>query len=327
MFNNLLNVHDFIDVMRDSSKALLRLTPGLLLNKEDRVKVAWEHTSAPPRNWWDIPAVRERWNRLISGDTALDYYEYISRKYLSNNNSLHALSLGCGTGHREIRWAELGSFANIDAYDLSEKRIEIAVENAREKGLDTIINFKAGSVDDISMLENHYDVVLGEQSLHHFTPLKDILLRINRFLKPGGYFFVNEYVGPIRFQWAEKQLSAANELLAALPDAYKVIWNSNAVKRKVYAPGRLRMFLSDPSEAVESSRIMPLLGEIFDMVEIRDYGGTVLHLLFKDIAHHFMDDNQETGRLLEYCFEYEDKLLRNKELTSDFIVAVYRKRE
>ncbi|MBT4484856.1 MAG: methyltransferase domain-containing protein [Candidatus Latescibacteria bacterium] len=326
MFNNFVNIHDLSTIIKHSSKVFSRITPKQILSKQERVKGAWAHTYNPIRNWWDIPAVKVRWNRLISGDPQVDYYEYISRKYFVNKNSLLALSLGCGTGHRELRWAEQGNFSCIDAYDLSELRIKNAINTVNQKGFGNIINYHVGNVYRIEMRENHYDVILGEQSLHHFSPLEEFLLRINKFLKPDGYFVVNEFVGPTRFQWTDRQLEAVNGLLSILPARFKTMWDSDSIKTNMFKPGRLRMILSDPSEAVESSSIEPLLHKIFEVVEVREYGGTILQLLFKGIAHNFISEDAEAQRWLDICFEVEDQLLASRDIQSDFILAVCKKR-
>ena len=87
------------------------------------------------------------------------------------------------------------------------------------------------------------------------------------------------------------------------------------------------MILWDPSEAVESHRIIPLIREIFDIVEIKGYGGTVLHPLFSDIAQNFLSKDSETQHLLRMCFRVEDRLISSGELPSDFVVGICRRRE
>jgi len=86
------------------------------------------------------------------------------------------------------------------------------------------------------------------------------------------------------------------------------------------------MMLNDPSEAVESSRILPLLNSIFYMEEVREYGGTILHLLFNGIAHNFLKEDDETERILRFCFDAEDMLLKMKEIESDFVIAICKKK-
>lgn len=326
MLNNFVNSQDLYDLIDKGPKALPQILARLVFGKQQLVKAAWAHTDNPPTNWWDIPAVRARWNQLVSGAAAVDYHEYISRKWFKDRYSMRALSLGCGTGHNELIWAGLGKFDRIDAYDLSEQRIRTATEAVVRNGFSNKINYSIGDVFDIEMQENHYDVIMVEQSLHHFSPLNDILLRIRKFLKTDGYFIINEYAGPTRFQWTDRQLEAVNGLLSVLPVKYRTLWGSGTIKRKAGKPSRLHMLLSDPSEAVESERIMPQLRQIFEVVEVRGYGGSILHLLFNGIAHNFLSDDTETQNYLDVIFKVEDLLLNSGDVQSDFIVAVCRKR-
>lgn len=327
MFNNLINVHDLSRILTKAKQGqlnqiCLKLISGML----KKVKTSWEHVQNPPIHWWDIPAVRKRWNDLISGDANVDYPEYIARTYLACRESLYGLSLGCGTGERVLRWVGLGKFKRMDAYDLSEVRIEYAINEAKEKGFGDLINYRVADVYGIDVRESFYDVIIAEGALHHFSPLNEILLKIKHFLKPDGYLIVNEFVGPTRFQCTDRQLEVINGLLSILPVKYRITWSNHSIKSNVFRPSRLSMILSDPSEAVESSNILPLLDQLFEVIEVKEYGRTLLQLLFYDIAHHFLSEDEETQRFLRLCFEVEDVLLESNDIQSDFAMVVCKKR-
>lgn len=326
MLNNFINGRDFYDLLHKGPKAFSQLGSRLMFGEQRLVKSAWAHTEAAPTNWWDIPAVRMRWNYLVSGSTSVGYHQYISQKWLNDRRAMYALSLGCGTGHHELTWVGLEKFERIDAYDLSEQRIRAATAAAAELGYGATIRYEVGDVFGIAMQEGRYDVILAEQSLHHFSPLDKILSRIRAFLKRDGFFIVNEFTGPTRFQWTGRQLEAVNGVLSALPVKFKTLWNSDQVKKNVIRPSRLRMLLSDPSEAVESERIVPLLRDMFEIVELKGYGGSILHLLFNGIAHNFLGDDAETRDYLDIIFRVEDMLLKSRDIQNDFIVAVCVKR-
>lgn len=329
MFNNLINIDDLTDLfkkIRHNPHVFSKLFYRLIHTQQERTKTAWAYTYNPPQDWFAIPAVLKRWNVLISGDPDVDYRHYIAQKYLSSASSLSALSLGCGNGSNEIAWAELGIFHDIDAYDISRIRLDNAIMHAKEHEVDHIIDFQLADVYQLEKPEHSYDVVLVEGSLHHFSPLREILERIARWLKPEGYFILHEYAGPTRFQWTNRQVEVSNSLLSLLPRKYTQLYQSRQHKDKVLKPGRLRMILRDPSEAVESARIRPLIHEIFDVVELKGFGGTILHLLFYGIAHNFLADDPDTQRWLKLCFDIEDQLIAEGDLTSDFIVAVCQKR-
>lgn len=322
MFNNLINYHD-LKIFFDSKK-IRKLLKRMSETSSDAIKETWTANISRPR-CWDIPAVRARWNFLMSGSPDIDEYDYIHNKYLASINSIKALSLACGTGHCELNWASFNNINRIDAYDLSDERIVYAKNEAAKMNCNNV-NFQVGDVYKIELKPNHYDLIIAEQALHHFTPLRQIIERISFTLKPAGYFFINEFIGPSMFQWTKNQINAVNSILELLPPKYRVIYDSNKLKSKVYRPSRLSMKLSDPSEAVESSNIMPLLREKFEIVETKGYGGTIISLLFEDIAHNFVGNDDCTKQVLSTCFEIEDMLIKNKQIENDYVMAVCRKR-
>ncbi|MHC4506449.1 MAG: class I SAM-dependent methyltransferase [Planctomycetota bacterium] len=327
MFGNLVNARDVLSLVRRLTPwGMLRTVSRLARGRRGMVEAAWDRTTSPLQSWWDIPAVRRRWNRMISGDPSIDYQQYIARKYLGGGPPGEAISICCGTGRREIHWAQLGAFRRIDAYDISAARIEHAAARAAERGVEGVVDFRVSDVLDLDVRDGGYDAVLAESALHHLSPLEDVLERLARFLRPGGLLVVDDFVGPSRFQWTREQSAEADRLLAGMPEQYRALWGTGAPKTRCERPSRLRMHLTDPSEAAESSRIMPLLQRRFEIVEDKGYGGNVLHLLFAGIAQNFLGDDAETRELLGVCFDAEDAFLAREGVRHDFVVAVCRKR-
>jgi SAM-dependent methyltransferase len=288
----------------------------------------WEPVERPSSYFWNITAVGVRANTLITGDPNLDYTAYVAAKYLAPLQPLHGLSLGCGAGQKELSWTDRCRFAALDAFDLSPSRIAYARSQAEAAGR-TEINYQVGNASDVALPTAHYDVVFADQALHHFSPLEPLLLQIQHALKPRGYLIASEFVGPSRFQWTDRQLEVINGVLAILPHRYRRRWTDGGLKSKVHRPSWLTMTLGDPSEAIESASIVPLLEEHFEIVERRDYGGTIVHMLFDDIAANFVDSDgaaksDEAKQLLQLCFQIEDVLIELGELESDFALLVCR---
>lgn len=325
MFNNWINIHD-LGRLKDKicRGEWLQVVKKLRSDAQGKTLAAWNHTQNPPINAWEIPALRRRWNRMVSGDTAVDHVEYIVRRYLSNRKALKAFSPGCGNGGNEIRWAETGIFERIDACDLSSPRIASAIDLAEQKKLAGIVKFKVGDLGEITG-DNLYDLVITEGALHHFYPMRAALEKIKSLLKPGGLLIVNEFVGPSRFQWTARQLQAANAMLSLIPREYRRRWPDGKIKNKIDAPGRLRMRFADPSEAAESSLTLPLLKEMFATLEVKCKGGALTSLVFHEIAHHFLQADETSERILRFCFAAEDLLIQNGEISSDYILGVFQK--
>jgi len=90
-------------------------------------------------------------------------------------------------------------------------------------------------------------------------------------------------------------------------------------------PTERSVVAADPSEAVRSAEIIPLLRRYFHIVEFKPQGGTILQFLLADIAGNFADEIG--GRLLEMLFTIEDTLMETGRLQSDFAYIVAAPRE
>lgn len=314
---------DFVDLWyklreRGTSYAAKKL----LSNAEQRIKSTWNEDDLPSSNWWQVDAVRQRWNQLITGNQQTIYPDYVVQKWLSNQTNLKLLSIGCGTGQRELEFAKHTCFAQIDAFDIAPKAIKDAQKTAAEIGINTC-NFFVGDVYQDAWPDEHYDVVLFHSSLHHFKQVDGLLKKVKRTLKTNGIIVINEYVGANRFQFTNSRKQKVNAIYQTeVPTNFKTRKNTTTPKNKVYFPGLLRMVISDPSEAVESASIMPLMQDNFTLLEQKNYGGNLLTFILKDIAHHF--NKPEAQPILEKLFALEDEVLQ-QEQQSDFVFAVYKK--
>lgn len=302
---------------------LLRL--AVSMTRRRRVDRTWEATESPPKHWGSVQPVQRRWNALVTGDPDTTIYDHVAGNYLADRDDYVALSLACGTGAHEVRFAHTGRFGRIEGYDLSQNRVEKALQRAVNERVDETVKFHVGDVRTLEVAPESCDVVIAFNALHHISPLKPTIAWIRRVLRPGGLVIVRDYVGPDRFQWTSRQLAVADELLATIPLRYRTRWGSGSVKKRNYRIGRLAMILSDPSEAAEASHIVPLLDEHFERVETKDLGGAVLHLVLKDIAHHFGRGEEKADKHLERLMAAEDELMGSGEVGSDFVFGVWRK--
>ena len=79
-------------------------------------------------------------------------------------------------------------------------------------------------------------------------------------------------------------------------------------------------------EAIRSGEIRALLHNRFAPVVERQLGGSVQHLLYNGIMHHFRDDDAEACAHLERTLQLEDALVDSGLLTSDFVLSIGRRR-
>ena len=302
----------------------LQLLRRVVSRRDSRTKMTWGQQRNSIRNWYEIPEVQLRQNRLITGRREETTFDYVAKKFLVGH-SLFGVSLGCGTGSRELGWAGTGRFKRILAIDMSEERIEEANRKLTQAAFSSVVRFVAGDVLRYQLNPNSFDVVITEGILHHISPLEVLVDKIASSLKPDGILIVNEYIGPDKFQWTKEQVRFCNVLLSFIPKPLRTYRGTKIVKTRVFRPGTLSMRIHDPSEAVESSKIIERLKEKFSFVERKDYGGTILHPLLKDISHHFTETDSEKEAILQFLFGAENYLMRTGVIESDFTFMVARK--
>lgn len=108
---------------------------------------------------------------------------YFDQGYLESG---HAIDLGCGTGRNAVYLAKMGY--RVDAIDLSETAIGKARSLAHQSKVD--VDFIAGSIFDLSLPGNHYDLAYDAGLLHHLQPHQRpfYLEMVRAVLKPDGMF-------------------------------------------------------------------------------------------------------------------------------------------
>jgi SAM-dependent methyltransferase len=147
-------------------------------------------------------------------------------------------------------------------------------------------------------------------SIHHVEKLEHLFAQVRDALRPGGYFFLDEYIRPTKFQWTNEQLRVMNEQLDTLPESLKrSVSEPGTYKTRVIRKTIAYVNEADPSEAVRSAEIVPLLSRYFQILELNGYGGSMLHELLYDIAGNFNRENPGSLEHLHSLFQLEDELI------------------
>jgi SAM-dependent methyltransferase len=298
----------------------------------ERVKAVWGEQAGTwyvgrGVHWVEHKKVQERINNKVTGGSAVDRFHYFVVKYFHGRTPVdRALTLGCGAGEFERGLAQYGFCRRHEAIDVADGAIARAVDLARAAGF-THIRYRIDDLNTIELEPEHYDVIFGISAVHHVAMLERLYEQVARALKPGGYFFLDEYVGPSQFQWTDTQLAVVNEQLRIMPPYLKrSVVNGAESRGLAVRPEVAWMNESDPSEAIRSAEIVPLLPGYFEVLEQKGWGGSLLHLLLEDIAGNFDERNEGSLAYLEELFELEDRLIADGVLQDDFATIIARRR-
>ncbi len=115
-----------------------------------------------------------------------------------------------------------------------------------------------------------YDLVVSSASLHHVTNLEHLAWQIDATLAPDGWFFLSDYVGEPRFQFAP-----------AKKRVFELVHDREIARMRNRRPGCLWMDASDlsPFCGVRSDEVLPVLRAHLAEVEVRTAAALTVALL------------------------------------------------
>ncbi|MBV6470669.1 class I SAM-dependent methyltransferase [Nitrospirales bacterium NOB] len=293
----------------------------------ERVSEYWSSQFEAMRvdqSYWMNNRLVEEWTYRLMTGTPQHWLNWLLNEYFVQRTFERSLSVCCGDGAHEIQLYRSGKVRRVIGVDLSSGAI--AQAKARFEAAAAPPDRYRFTVQDVNVLDvdGMFDLILSTGALHHATNLETLLARLEQALTPDGYFVVVEFIGPNRFQWTDRQIEIANKVLGALDPAYLRDGTCTRFERPTIAS----MLACDPSEAVRSADVFPLVRQHFEVCYERCYNGTLLHqlhpLLKTELANQGRRDFDSIVRLILLL---EDMLVKHGVLASDFVFLICRKRQ
>jgi len=293
-------------------------------NELHKTKTFWDDyqsrdEASKGASWWDSPIIVAECQRRISGDATLDIYRFF-QKCLQGRSLEKGISICSGSGEFERTVLDHGLCGRIDAYELSEKRVQEGRKMAEKGGY--AICFYQEDVNQAVFKPGHYDAFFSWSALHHIENLEGVIYNASKCLKRKGFLVAQEYVGPNRFQWTDQQLEIIDRVLKCLPERLLTDPKTGIVKERIERPTIAHMLNTDPSEAVRSSEIIPALQKHFNIRVLRYFGGAIFHPLFNEIMGNFDHENDAEVALIETILLLERVMMEEKILKDDYAIIV-----
>jgi len=280
--------------------------------------------------WLGNPLVYQRYQTKAAGGRACAHWlEHVATAYLGGVEAQNrVLTVGCGDGALDRRFADIGGFVHLDGVDVAPGAIESARTEAIERGLDHL-HYHVLDIESSDPPSPPYDAIVFSSSLHHVGDLEGVLDRCSKVLVEGGHLVVNEYVGPERFELPQREVEVIETAFKLIPERYRrSLWWENAGELLTEAPlpDPVEVAREDPSEAVRSSEIPDQVARVFEVLEDNAIGGTLLQFGLHTIAGHFTEDDPESLAVLQMLFEIEHALIAAGEISSHFRLMIARRR-
>ncbi len=277
----------------------------------------WDGVSSqatPARTrWWLVPTVVRHVNRRICGAPL----EHVGDGLLARTKQTlqakgvplplgRAISVGGGHGHKEMRLVREGLVERVDVYELSESRIERGRSDAAAQGLLEQVQFHLGDAFEIQ--HRPYDLVHWNNSLHHMLDTAAAVAWSWQVLREGGVFYMDDYVGPNRFQFDARTRRIASEVRAGLEDRLLVNPRhpDTLLPREVRNIDPRRLAEADPSEAPQSAGILDAVQAYFPDADVLRTGGVVYNQALKDALANFDDNDPSDLARLEALLLLDD---------------------
>ena len=272
-------------------------------------------SEAPETQWVRVPGVVQNMNRRTTGDMAIDWINHSATLLSRFAKPIKALSIGCGFGiiERVLRRHDFCQL--IHGVDVAENAIESARKTAKAEGLHGL-TYEVADLNTVQFPAETYDIVYAHAALHHVFQLEHILDQIKHTLKPGGLLVAYEYIGPSQMQFPRRDLELADIFLKLIPERYRKLQRRKGIKEEAFRFSLDVMNRSDPSEGIRASEIVPLIASRFEIKHFRYVGGTLLLLVFNEIAGNFNEEDPEIMPAIDALIALDNFLIDNGVLQS-----------
>lgn len=268
----------------------------------DAIGRRWSQDLGRPlrTRWWESPAIMRHIHRKLVSDAPFSVYW--GKDILRNTGRTfsRALSVGCGNAFKEISILKSGVVEHFDLFELAPKMIIDAKASADAAGVRERCTFHFGNFfESPKNCPENYDLVFWSGSLHHMFDAREAVRISHSVLKPGGYFYCDEYVGRNHFQYSMLEITIANGVRVLLPQEVFKAPNGDLYPVLTNRPNREQMIAVDPSEAADSENILPAIREAFPQAHIIPLGGVVYNLALMGVLVNIPDDCNLLQELLQ----------------------------
>jgi SAM-dependent methyltransferase len=204
-------------------------------------------------------------NQRFCGDPHIHWYETIAARGRFRRGAI----LGTSSLVLEARILESNPGLHVTFFDISAG----ALERRRELLGGRFPGRVSTCVADLNFVQlpaAAYDVIASSSTLHHVTNLEHLAVQLDRALVDGGFFFLEDYVGEPRFQFAAEKKRV-----------YQRIVNRDQARRGAPVTGLIWLDTSDlsPFCGVRSNEILRVLAAHLDEVDVRMASALVTPLL------------------------------------------------
>ena len=203
--------------------------PRQAVADDGRVSAHWDSLASEEfikdfsrRSWTGIPEIHLNHNARVTGDRNIYWVTWLRERYFPTGFAGDTLSLGCGEGHLDRILKNCGlTFRSFTGVDISPKAIERAQSLGEESGSRAQPSLHGARPERRTDTDRvHSTSSIFSSRFTTSSNWKSSWSSARSSWLRTGSLMVNEFVGPTRFQWTERQKTMADAIINLLPTRY-----------------------------------------------------------------------------------------------------------
>lgn len=285
-----------------------------------------EAGNARSLNFWDVPLSLREQQRMAfpgvgDGAPQLPAIKLLFDK-VQPGTLKSGISIGCGSGHKELKLIKAGAVEHFTLVELVPELLESARKRFEAEGLASNAWCYEGSFEQL--IDHRFDLIYFDNSLHHMYDIKNLIPKVLTMLKPGGFFVMDDFVGPTYNQFTEEVYNYADHVRRLLPTDF---WQAGDIVPELARLPVEAYLNSDPSEACDSGAILPAIAKHMPGVEIIPTGGLIYYLACREVFHKLTAGSDRDEAIIRLLYELDRALVKaNPDLTC-YALAIWQKPE
>ena len=167
------------------------------MKQEEIINKAAAHWSAVTQSgsnkvlrWWQSPRIWIYINNLLDPNNiqsdAHGGFHRLLQKQSASGKFQRGVSVGCGTGEKEMKLVKSGVVEYFELYEISSERISHGLLRAAKLGVADKVRFIQGDAFR-TCIRDDFDLVYWNNSLHHMLNIEQAITWSLERLSLGGY--------------------------------------------------------------------------------------------------------------------------------------------
>lgn len=286
------------------------------------------HDLSPIFHYWSHNYLRPKFEWLGISSPNDFYIQYITEVAARNPEAVCSiLSVGSGNCDTEVALAELLISKNIlnfnfTCLDINAHMLERGAQLASEHLLGDRFNFIGTDINSWHV-DNQYQIVIANQSLHHFLELEILFDKIHASLDDLGFFLTSDMIGRNgHMRWPEA-LEIVLALWSLLEDRHK--WN-NQLKRfeSVYENWDCSL---EGFEGIRAQDILPLLVGRFKFHCFFGFANLISVFVDRGFGPNFDVENVRDCYFIDFVAKLDDYYIETGKIKPTQMIAAMTKTE